>query len=225
MFRVINKIRLLVFAAYTNLVYLFIEKPKGVDFIRRDDSSLSLSASATSYCSIPQKTMKKVMLDIPIKPGDAFLDIGSGKGYILYLAQKMGFNRVHGIDLARGLCETAAKNINALNISEKATVECSDATEYDNLDNYSVLFMSNPFSETVMVKFVENIEKSLRRNPRELTIIYINPCCNSILERSPLIQLSEKRYVQVYNPMKKWTVNYYKSLCRPLETNLEPQSY
>ena len=35
--------------------------------------------------------------------------------------------------------------------------------------------MFNPFDETIMSGVLENIKTSLQKNPRKITVIYINP--------------------------------------------------
>lgn len=207
-----SRIYRLMIAVYTYLVYLFFEKPKGVDFIRTDDSPLLISTAASYYISVPGNTMAKIFYNLQINPDDAFLDIGSGKGFILYSAYKAGFGRVHGIDLSADLCRIAYKNMKTLKISGKATVECIDAAGFKNLDGYSFIFMNNPFSDFVMKKVIHNIELSLMRKPRIVTIIYLNPLCHHVLENSVFFKLTEKRSVSVYNPLTKWSVYYYKSI-------------
>lgn len=211
-YQALGKIYKFVFSIYVYLVYIFLEKPRGLDFIRTNDSALNLSSCASYYISIPRKAMKKILFNVQINSDDAFLDIGCGKGFVLYLAYKMGFNRVHGIDLVLDLCNIAYENMNILKIRDKVTVECIDATEFKDLDNYSLIFLNNPFSAVVMEKVIQNIENSLKRNPRNLTIIYLNPRCHQILDNSLLLQLSEKRFIRIYNPIKKWRVYYYKSI-------------
>lgn len=209
--KLFNKIWIFAFTVYTHAVYLLVERPQGLDFIRRDFSALGLSDNASCYCSIPRQAMEKLFERIPVRQEDAFLDIGSGKGYVLYLANQMGFGSVHGIDLSKGLCDVACKNMDALKISDAVTVQCIDATAFKDLDGYSILFLNNPFSGDVMSKVVRNIEDSLKRKPRDLTIVYVYPCCHQIFDGSLLLHLAEKRFVSIYNPMKKWEVYYYKS--------------
>ena len=207
-----SRIYRILIAVYTYLVYLILEKPRGIDFIRTDESPQLIAASASCYISVPEKTMAKILYDLRINPDDAFLDIGSGKGFILYSAYKAGFSRVHGIDLSAELCRIAYENMKTLKIAGKATVECMDAAEFKNLDGYSFIFMNNPFSGVVMEKVIHNIELSLMRKPRGLTIIYLNPLCHHVLDSSVFLKLSEKRSVSVYNPLTKWNVYYYRSI-------------
>lgn len=207
-----SRIYRILISVYTYLVYFFIEKPKGVDFIRTNDSPLLISSSASYYISIPGKTMAKIMRNMHIGADDSFLDIGCGKGFILYLAHKTGFGRVHGIDLSADLCRIANENLKILKISGKATAECIDAAEFRDFDGFSFIFMNNPFSGDVMEQVVHNIELSLMRKPRQLTIIYLNPRCHYVLGSSVFFRLTEKRSVSVYNPVTKWDVYYYKSI-------------
>jgi SAM-dependent methyltransferase len=199
-------------SVYTYFVYVFFEKPKGIDFIRTDESPLKASASASYYISVPVRTMEKILHKMRVGADDSFLDIGCGKGFILYLAQKSGFGRVHGIDLSPGLCRIANENLKILKASGRATVECIDAAEYKNFDGYSFIFMNNPFSADIMEAVVHNIELSLMRRPRNLTVIYLNPHCHRVLDGSVFFKLTEKRSVSVYNPLTKWSVYYYRSI-------------
>ena len=50
-----------------------------------------------------------------------------------------------------------------------------DAAEFDLPDGPLVLFMYNPFDETIMRRMAENVAASLRRSPRPLTVVYFNP--------------------------------------------------
>ena len=156
--------------------------------------------------------MVKILEDIRIGPDDSFLDIGCGKGFVLYRAYRSGFGRVHGIDISDELCKVAARNMKILGISGNATVECIDATSFRNLDGYSFIFMNNPFSGEVMKKVVHNIELSLMRMPRSLTVVYLNPRFHEAFDESALLKLTQKRCVSVYNPLSKWSVYYYKSI-------------
>lgn len=58
---------------------------------------------------------------------------------------------------------------------DAATTDISDRTIY---------YMFNPFGPHTMNQVVTNIEKSLRMNPRKVTIIYVNPVHRSL--RIPL---------------------------------------
>lgn len=209
--RAIGKFCSYALTLYTYLVIVFFEKPKGVDFILRDAFVLKLNSPANSYMTVSRRTMLDMLLNIPIQMDDAFLDIGCGKGYLLYLIHRMGFRRIHGIELSSDLCKIANKNMQALNLSDKITVDCINATEFRNFEDYSILYMFNPFYEDTMKTVIDNVEDSLRKKPRKLTIIYLNPCCHNILDNCKLLRLKQKRFVRLYNPFKKRLEVYYYS--------------
>src|SRR5262245_54870605 len=46
-----------------------------------------------------------------LAPASVLVDIGSGKGRVLFVAAEFGFREAHGVDFARELCEVALKNV------------------------------------------------------------------------------------------------------------------
>ena len=108
----------------------------------------------------------------------SFIDYGCGKGRVLIMAAIKGFKKIVGIDLAKELCVISSENIDKVKSQfskTQFTIEQADATLYTNIDQIQTFFFFNPFGRSVMDKVVEQIDKSIIRNPREVFIIYINP--------------------------------------------------
>ena len=107
-----------------------------------------------------------------------FLDIGCGKGRALCVAAHQGFKKVTGLDFGKNLCDAAKENLTI-------TKETIPGLEYKVINNDAFyfeipadtdcVFFFNPFDEIIMSGVVNNILKSLKSNPRKLTIIYVNP--------------------------------------------------
>ena len=51
----------------------------------------------------------------------------------------------------------------------------NDAFYFEIPDDADCIFMFNPFDEIIMSGVLENIEMSLERAPRKITILYANP--------------------------------------------------
>lgn len=106
------------------------------------------------------------------------LDMGCGKGRALIVASRFGFVHLKGIELVPAYCR---KTIDLLTQVKKADnkiefqVQCMDALCYTLEDNMQVLFFYNPFKERVMMEVIKNIKSSLKRAPRNLYIVYLNP--------------------------------------------------
>lgn len=106
------------------------------------------------------------------------VDYGCGKGRVLVVAAYYGFNEITGIDFAAELCLQAKRNIIPTQLKFPETVFRiihADAAEYPIDDHANVFFFFNPFREQVMLTVVKNILQSLKKNTREIYVVYINP--------------------------------------------------
>ena len=112
------------------------------------------------------------------KPKTHFLDIGCGKGRALCVAAHQGFNKVTGLDFAKDLCEAAKENLQITKQYISALefkVINNDAFYFEIPDDVDCIFFFNPFDEIIMSGVVNNIFESLQSNPRNISIIYVNP--------------------------------------------------
>jgi SAM-dependent methyltransferase len=108
----------------------------------------------------------------------SIVDYGCGKGRVLVVAAFYGFNKITGIDFAKELCKEAQKNISSLQtrFPEKTfKVLHANAVDYQIEDDANVFFFFNPFDEVIMLAVVRNILRSLKKNPREIYVVYVNP--------------------------------------------------
>jgi len=130
------------------------------------------------------------------------IDYGCGKGRVLIVAAFYGFNKITGIDFAKELCEEAQKNITPLRqyFPEKIfTVIHADAVDYQIEDDMNVFFFFNPFDEVVMLAVIKNILLSLKRIPREIYAVYLNPLHEEIFKSAGFEQVyyfEKLRYVR-----------------------------
>lgn len=99
-----------------------------------------------------------------------FIDIGCGKGRACFVAEKMGYKRVIGIDLDKELILKAKENAAIIN-SEVEFIHCN-AQEYDFKNQTTVYFLFNPFSESVLKQVLIKIIES---SQSKTLIIYMNP--------------------------------------------------
>jgi SAM-dependent methyltransferase len=129
-------------------------------------------------------------------PGGAkeltFVDIGAGKGKALVMAADCGFHRVIGIELSTDLAEAARVNVRRYRERHHADtsfeVVCADASAYALPAEPCVLYMYNPFRAEIMVRMLENIERSLEEHPRRLIVCYQNPVLAPLLEQAPFLR-------------------------------------
>jgi predicted RNA methylase len=113
-------------------------------------------------------------LPIPIRE-IKLLDAGCGKGPILYFAKKMGIQIVAGVELSDELFAIAAKNMKILGCHDVILFHKDITLLRDELDDYNVVYMFNPFPAEPMRAFMRAIAGSMRRTPRPVYVIYHNP--------------------------------------------------
>ena len=118
-------------------------------------------------------------------------DAGCGKGPILYFAKKMGIAKVAGVELSDELCTLCVKNMQALGYQD-VTVFHKDATLLrDELDDYNVFYMFNPFPAEPMRIFMRSIAESARRTPRPVYVIYHNPSFTDVCREEGFVVRKE----------------------------------
>lgn len=137
---------------------------------------------ATIYMPVSYRLLEKALENLP--PGrQHFVDIGCGKGRALCVAGRYGFSKVTGIDFSPGFCAEAARNLQHIkqpNPAFRYEILLEDAGSWPIPDDTDCLFMFNPFDAEIMKKVITQIGDSLRRHPRKLQIIYVNPLCRDL---------------------------------------------
>lgn len=109
----------------------------------------------------------------------SFVDIGCGKGKALIIANKFKFKEVIGYEINRQVYDVLCKNINKLNIRNSQLIY--DSINADKIQNKSIIYFYNPFSENMTNDFFKKI--SLDKNLKQLIIIYVNPQYTKVLNQ------------------------------------------
>ena len=100
----------------------------------------------------------------------SFLDVGCGDGRVLAEALDAGFTHVVGRELDPELADRARALVGAA-----GDVEAGDALASPLSDDVGVVFLNNPFDAPLVARFAELLAESLRRRPRSLLVLYLNP--------------------------------------------------
>ena len=133
---------------------------------------------ATIYMPASDDLLEQVFSNVPMKSFRHFIDIGCGKGRIMCVAAHFGATKVTGIDFSKEFCDAAKLNLAKTKLQFTALeykVLNNDAFYFEIPDDADCIFMFNPFDEVIMSGVIENIEMSLERFPRKITIVYANP--------------------------------------------------
>ena len=131
-----------------------------------------------AYLAAPYAALWWGLDQIPLtNGGDAFLDIGSGMGRVIVVAGTRPFRRVIGVEISPNLAERARENIAVARKRLRSPVDIlvADACEYQVPDDITVVHLFNPFGGSILTRVIQNIQASLKRRPRRLSIIYGNP--------------------------------------------------
>lgn len=133
---------------------------------------------ATIYMPASYNVLEAGFNTLHNHPKKHFVDIGCGKGRAMAVALANGFEKITGIDFSHQLTIDAKKNMERAieTFGQKPiTVLCEDAMHFAIPDDADCIFLFNPFDEYIVQQVALNIDKSLKKHPRKLTLMYANP--------------------------------------------------
>ncbi|HEY4051737.1 MAG TPA: class I SAM-dependent methyltransferase [Acidobacteriaceae bacterium] len=144
---------------------------------------------SSEYIGVPPSLFRSLISALEIDHSRfTFLDLGSGKGRALMLASEFPFHEVIGVELSPDLHEVACRNLLQFRSSaqrcEALRSVRGDATQFPLPGGPLVLYMWNPFCEPVFLQVLENLENSLRQDPRDVYVLYADAGLDRHLERS-----------------------------------------
>lgn len=124
---------------------------------------------------------------------DAIFDFGCGKGGAMLTFLDYGFQKVGGVEYEKKIYEIMVSNFSKLGISytedekkkgkEVLCLQGNAAEVTIPLDEYNWFYYFDPFEKEIFSETIKNICESLKRKPRKIHIININPkYYNVILE-------------------------------------------
>ncbi len=127
----------------------------------------------------------KMALGRDVSADDVFIDFGSGKGRMVYLASRYyPFRRVIGVEFSQKLNDIAQKNVDR----NRRRLRCkdielvtTDVTDYAIPDDVTVVYMYDPFEGPVFRDLIKRLRASITQHPRQVRIIYRNPVMHDCL--------------------------------------------
>ena len=136
---------------------------------------------------------REMMASLPLEfDRFTFVDLGSGKGRTLLMASEHPFRRIVGVELIAELHRAAEENIHEYH---SATQQCkqieavlADAREFELPEEPLVLYLFNPLPERALSDFLQRLEKSLKRAPRPVWVVYHNPLLEGAFDASGFLE-------------------------------------
>jgi SAM-dependent methyltransferase len=134
-----------------------------------------------------------------------FLDLGSGKGRTLLLASDYPFRRILGVELLPALHRIAQANLRQYqgNSQKCFAIEslCADARHVVFPPEPAVIYLFNPFPESILEQVIANLERSLREHPRKVVVLYHHPLLEPVvLKTGVLRKIGGTHQYSVYAP-------------------------
>lgn len=151
------------------------------------DINSNFKKDGEDYIPTRAKHLRRIFKMKHFSKEDTFVDLGSGKGRTLLIASDY-LDNLKGVEFSEELCDIARKNIivygnkTGKNLQDKVSVFCTDVTKYIISDEDNIFYLYNPFNETVLSKFISNLEISISKAPRKVWIIYYYPVHSSVFD-------------------------------------------
>lgn len=143
------------------------------------------------YVPTPYRILRKVIGCLKLGTGDIFVDIGCGKGRVVFEASLNNPAKVVGIDMSESLLKAARDNLKAFKMHH-ARIEFinSDAASYD-MSEGTVFFMYHPFGFNTTEAVLGNIRRSLDGNPRKIRIAIYNAAYRDLFEKQRWLEIEK----------------------------------
>jgi SAM-dependent methyltransferase len=139
--------------------------------IKKSDSAEFHHYQGASYL-----VLQRLFSELPETLRDFdFMDIGCGKGRVVFVAEHAGFDQLSGIELDPELLQVARENESRYVFKRNTSMIRfihANALEYEYKDQPTVYFLFNPFNEMVLRAVLAKIRASTHS---ETWFIYMNP--------------------------------------------------
>jgi SAM-dependent methyltransferase len=152
-----------------------------------------------SYGYLPARAanMRDALRRLPVENLSryTFIDIGSGKGRMLFVAAELPFARVVGVEFDEYLHAAAVRNVAACRLRRRCTIiepVLANTAEYEFPPGSLVVYLFNPFGPEIMNRMLDNLERSFSRDPRHIVLLMLWPeHADAVVQRSWL-RLTER---------------------------------
>jgi precorrin-6B methylase 2 len=143
---------------------------------------ISFYGDMESYSVTFYGRLQKAVKYLKLTPDDVFVDLGCGKGRVVFFIATHTLKKVIGVELDKGLFINAQKNLTNLKVKRTpVTFFNTDAAKFD-LSEASIIYMFNPFGYKTVEKTMQNLKKSLDETPRKIRIVYYAPTHKDLLD-------------------------------------------
>lgn len=177
----------------------FYDKKLGVETSGYDNpgyfqasSDITLNEDMVAYGPTPYRGLKNLIDYLGLNQNDIFVDLGSGKGRVVFFVAIQRLKKVIGIEYDKKLVDIANENLKNLRLNNTPIeIIHTDAANF-KIKDATVFFMFNPFGHKTIEKVIANIKESLINYPRKIRIIYYHPVYRFLFDSQEWLKLEEE---------------------------------
>jgi SAM-dependent methyltransferase len=176
-----------------------------------DPQELSVVGDNSSHANLYWATTpafgRLMLSDPPVTDVSSytFVDMGSGKGRMLFFAAELPFRRIIGVEFASDLDAIARKNVKTYRNPRQLCFDIEpvhmDAAQYQFPPEPSFIYFFNPFDRFVMEPVIRNLDRSIEEHPRDVIVLCCNPILSDVVEAARNLKVYAKRsyFGSLYN--------------------------
>jgi len=152
---------------------------------------------ANCYQPSKARPFSRLVSELNLPRGTAFVDVGAGKGRMLLVAAEYGFDRIVGVELCADLSARARQNVEIFRKTRRNLPDIhvvnSDVVKFSIPDGDVVFYLNNSFGIPVLMQFLQIIRRALDSSSRRVWMIYSPPVFDSAVQESRVFN-DRRRY-------------------------------
>lgn len=156
------------------------------------EDSFSLYKDGIAYQPTPYFIIEKIIDYLKPTPNDIFIDLGCGKGRVVFLVALQKLKKVIGVELNKELIDIAQRNLVNFTHNKTAIEFINNDVANFKVKDETIFFMFNSFGCKTLQSVLNNIKDSLLDNPRQIQIVYFGPTHQSLLDNEDWLTLERR---------------------------------
>ncbi len=155
----------------------FEDRRRGIETFSEDEdkSQKGVFGDEDAYGACSYEEIRQLIAFLRPSVGDIFVDIGCGKGRVLFEFARLPIQKCIGVELQQKLCSLAETNLSRLPAGHAPVeVRRADAAEWRFTDE-TLVFIYNSFGFRTFRRVIETLKENHSRRPRPLAVIYFGP--------------------------------------------------
>lgn len=161
---------------------------RGIGNMAPHQPGLSRHQDGTYYEGTTPAQFRLVLRAAGVQPERyGIVDLGCGKGRVLFLAARAGFKSILGVEIDTELLKIARRNVQVakrIDSSRIRLVDADAATWTPPRDQPLVVYLFNPFGPDTLQDLMNHLVESFEAEPRHIVVIYGHPLHESTVQQA-----------------------------------------